>query len=96
MSKLFSRIGQTKTQMAISLQFLEATTTPTAAANMDEFNICWRRGPQEDETAKYRFEQGQTMLKMGDKFDRISGFYQNKKGDFQRKTCAFRLKVGGA
>lgn len=92
MSKLFSRIGQSKTPMAISLQFLEVSSETETT---DEFNICWRRGPQEDETAKYQFEPGQKILKMTDKFDRISGFYQNKKGEFQRKTCAFRLRIGG-
>ena len=76
MSKLFSRIGQTKTPMAISLQFLEVSSKVIIT---DEFNICWRRGPQEDETATYKFEQGQKTLKMTDEFDRISGFYQNKK-----------------
>jgi hypothetical protein len=55
MSKLFSRIGQTKTAMAISLQFLEVRTEEDIT---DEFNVCWRRGPQEDETAKYKFEPG--------------------------------------
>ena len=92
MSKLFSRIGQTKTAMAISLQFLEVRTEEDIT---DEFNVCWRRGPQEDETAKYQFEPGTKVLKMSEKFDRMSGFYQNKKGEFQRKTCAFRLRIGG-
>ena len=76
MSKLFSRIGQTKTPMAISLQFLEASSKVVIT---DEFNIVWRRGPQEDETATYKFEEGKKKLKMTDEFDRISGFYQNKK-----------------
>ena len=76
MSKLFSRIGQTKIPMAISLQFLEARSSVDIS---DEFNIVWKRGPQEDETAKYKFEPGKRTLKMTDEFDRISGFYQNKK-----------------
>lgn len=78
--------------MAIALEFLEVSTNDTEIK--EEFNICWRRGPQEDETAKYQFN-GEKTLKMQDKFDRISGFYQNKKGEFQRKTCAFRTRIGG-
>jgi hypothetical protein len=76
MSKLFSRIGQKKTPMAVSLQFLEVSSSVDIT---DEFNIVWRRGPQEDETATYKFEPGKRTLKMTDEFDRISGFYQNKK-----------------
>ena len=42
MSKLFSRIGQTKTPMAISLQFLEMTSN----LNVSEgFYVVWKRGP---------------------------------------------------
>ena len=63
MSKLFSRIGQTKTPMAISLQFLEVCSKVDIT---DEFNITWRRGPQEDETATYKFDQGSSKLKMTD------------------------------
>ena len=31
---------------------------------------------------------------MEDKFERISGFYKDKNGKFQKKTCEFKLMVG--
>ena len=31
---------------------------------------------------------------MTDKFERVSGFYQDKEGKFQKKNCEFKLMVG--
>lgn len=35
-----------------------------------------------------------TRLEMNDEFERVSGFYQNKEGVFQKKTCEFKIMVG--
>jgi hypothetical protein len=37
---------------------LEATKNTAPKDFLDEFTVVWRRGPQEDATAKYKFDIG--------------------------------------
>ena len=86
-------MGQQKIQMKIILTFVEVSVlTPVAG----EFYFQWKRGPQEDMTKNYYFGQNNDVKKlvMEDKFERISGFYKDKNGKFQKKTCEFKLMVG--
>lgn len=88
MSKILTRIGQSKHLMFIELKLIEIKTNQYFD---DRFVIIWKRGPQEDTTATYQFEEDETILSLNDKFEKVSGFYLNKKMEFQKKICSFRI-----
>ena len=54
----------------------------------DEMIVQWKRGPQSDESQKYRFKQGETAITMNDKFERVSKFREKNK-QWEAKMCEF-------
>ena len=55
--------------------------------------MIWKRGPQSDMSRNYKFPSSENKVILDDQFERVSGFYQNKEGIFQKKTCEFKVMV---
>ena len=97
MSKLFKRMSQHKVQMQINLKFMEIRTKNPIK---EEFYITWKRGQLVEMTKNYTFVQSNrstilTRLDLVDKeFEKVSAFYTNKEGIFQKKMCEFAIMVG--
>ena len=87
---LFKRLNQQKFDMVVKLQLSEAKRTKGFDG---DFSVVWIRGPHVNQTKSYNFG-GNEAIAIDDKFEQISGFYQNQKAQFQKKATVFKLKKG--
>ena len=87
---LFKRLNQQKLDMVVKLHLSEAKSTKGFDG---DFSVVWIRGPHVNHSKSYNFG-GDGTVAMDDKFEQISGFYQNQKAQFQKKATVFKLRKG--
>ena len=91
MTKFLSRLGTTKYIYKIGCEITELTiTNPKIPVS---FKVEWIRGPQKETTEpkSTNWIDSNKCVKVGESFTRLSGFHQNKKGQFMSKNCEFKL-----
>lgn len=53
--------------------------------------VMWKRGPQEDCTNSFEMNDIQDEIDVDFQFKRVSTFYRNNKGNYEKKLCEFHL-----
>ncbi|CDW89532.1 UNKNOWN [Stylonychia lemnae] len=95
LSKQFNRVGKQSENYQITFKPIVLKVNVYASS---QYYIIFKRGPQKDESKKYKLEpqsnglQMQQLLFEDEVFQRVSSFYQEKDGKFQKKSADVIIK----
>ena len=90
MAKLFNRIFSDKIKHMVTLNITEVTVHANEPVTL---KVCWKRGPQHDESDPFDVSIDKAEYGIDHNFSRSSVFFREKNGNIQDKKCTLQLMV---
>ena len=85
------RIGNLFKEKVPALITIDVTVVSVQTGEPGNMLLCWKRGPQRDESEKFNVNPSQTEYEVQNTFSRCSKILRDKSGTLNGKTCTFEL-----
>ena len=85
------KIGNLFKEKVPALITIDVTVISVQTEQPGSMSLCWKRGPQRDESEKFEVIPSQTEYEVSNTFSRCSKILREKSGTLNTKTCTLEL-----